>query len=167
MTILKTDLSLFNNIVGWEFKENFLTVASEFGEINIHYVDENQDSDEIALLMHGNPTWGYLYRNMINPLKENGYRVIVPDLPGFGKSDKFAIRYNYTYEGFVDWMSQFVEGLDLKNITLFCQDWGGLIGLRLATKYIDRFDKIITANTGLPTGKVQLSDAFGIFTNQT
>jgi haloalkane dehalogenase len=113
--------------------------------------------------MHGNPTWGYLYRNMINPLKENGYRVIVPDLPGFGKSDKFAIRYNYTYEGFVDWMSQFVEGLDLKNITLFCQDWGGLIGLRLATKYFDRFDKIITANTGLPTGKVQLSDAFGVF----
>ena len=99
----------------------------------IYRVLENQDSDEIALLMHGNPTWGYLYRNMINPLKENGYRVIVPDLPGFGKSDKFAIRYNYTYEGFVDWMSQFVEGLDLKNITLFCQDWGGLIGLRLAT----------------------------------
>ena len=163
MTILKTDLSLFNNIVGWEFKENFLTVTSEFGEINIHYVDENQGNDEIALLMHGNPTWGYLYRNMINPLKENGYRVIVPDLPGFGKSDKFAIRYNYTYEGFVDWMSQFVEGLDLKNITLFCQDWGGLIGLRLATKYFDRFDKIITANTGLPTGKVQLSDAFGVF----
>ena len=163
MTILKTDLSLFNNIVGWEFKENFLTVTSEFGEINIHYVDENQDSDEIALLMHGNPTWGYLYRNMINPLIENGYRVIVPDLPGFGKSDKFAIRYNYTYEGFVDWMSQFVEGLDLKNITLFCQDWGGLIGLRLATKYFDRFDKIITANTGLPTGKDQLSDAFGVF----
>ena len=113
--------------------------------------------------MHGNPTWGYLYRNMINPLKESGYRVIVPDLPGFGKSDKFSVRYNYTYEGFVDWMSQFVESLDLKNITLFCQDWGGLIGLRLAAKYDDRFQKIITANTGLPTGKAQLSDGFAVF----
>ena len=113
--------------------------------------------------MHGNPTWGYLYRNMINPLKESGYRVIVPDLPGFGKSDKFSVRYNYTYEGFVEWMSQFVESLDLKNITLFCQDWGGLIGLRLAAKYDDRFQKIITANTGLPTGKAPLSDGFAVF----
>ena len=130
MSILKADLSLFQNIVGWDFKENFFPVLSEFGEINVHYVDENKDAEEVVLLMHGNPTWGYLYRNMINPLKESGYRVIVPDLPGFGKSDKFSIRYNYTYEGFVDWMSQFVIGLDIKNITLFCQDWGGLKGLR-------------------------------------
>ena len=113
--------------------------------------------------MHGNPTWGYLYRNMINPLKDSGYRVIVPDLPGFGKSDKFSVRYNYTYEGFVDWMSEFIESLDLKNITLFCQDWGGLIGLRLAAKYNDRFEKIIAANTGLPTGKAPLSDGFAVF----
>ena len=163
MTILKTDLSLFENIAGWDFEENFVTVSSEFGNINIHYVDENSESNDVVLLMHGNPTWGYLYRNMINPLKESGYRVIVPDLPGFGKSDKFSVRYNYTYEGFVDWMSQFVESLDLKNITLFCQDWGGLIGLRLAAKYDDRFQKIITANTGLPTGKAPLSDGFAVF----
>ena len=99
MSILKADLSLFQNIVGWDFKENFFPVLTEFGEINVHYVDENKDAEEVVLLMHGNPTWGYLYRNMINPLKESGYRVIVPDLPGFGKSDKFSIRYNYTYEG--------------------------------------------------------------------
>ena len=104
------DLNILN-----DFKENFFPVLSEFGEINVHYVDENKDAEEVVLLMHGNPTWGYLYRNMINPLKESGYRVIVPDLPGFGKSDKFSIRYNYTYEGFVDWMSQFVKGLDIKN----------------------------------------------------
>ena len=148
MSILKTDLTLFENLSDWKFKENFTTVTSEFGELDIHFVDENSTSDECVLLLHGNPTWGYLYRNMIDPLKENGYRVVVPDLPGFGKSDKFSVRYNYSYEGFVDWMSQFIENTDLKNITLFCQDWGGLIGLRLAAKYGDRFEKIVAANTG-------------------
>jgi len=163
MSILKTDLTLFENLSDWKFKENFTTVTSEFGELDIHFVDENSTSDECALLLHGNPTWGYLYRNMIDPLKENGYRVVVPDLPGFGKSDKFSVRYNYSYEGFVDWMSQFIEKTDLKNITLFCQDWGGLIGLRLAAKYGDRFEKIVAANTGLPTGKAPLSEGFAVF----
>ena len=163
MSILKTDLTLFENLSDWKYKENFTTVMSEFGELDIHFVDENSTSDECVLLLHGNPTWGYLYRNMIDPLKENGYRVVVPDLPGFGKSDKFSVRYNYSYEGFVDWMSQFIEKTDLKNITLFCQDWGGLIGLRLAAKYSDRFEKIVAANTGLPTGKAPLSEGFAVF----
>ena len=163
MSILKTNLTLFENLSDWEYKENFTTVTSEFGELDIHFVDENSTSDECVLLLHGNPTWGYLYRNMIDPLKENGYRVVVPDLPGFGKSDKFSVRYNYSYEGFVDWMSQFIENTDLKNITLFCQDWGGLIGLRLAAKYSDRFEKIVAANTGLPTGKAPLSEGFAVF----
>ncbi len=163
MSVLKTDLTLFENLSDWEYKENFTTVTSEFGELDIHFVDENSTSDECVLLLHGNPTWGYLYRNMIDPLKENGYRVVVPDLPGFGKSDKFSVRYNYSYEGFVDWMSQFIENTDLKNITLFCQDWGGLIGLRLAAKYDDRFEKIVAANTGLPTGKAPLSEGFAVF----
>ena len=163
MSILKTDLTLFENLSDWKFKENFTTVTSEFGELDIHFVDENSTNDECVLLLHGNPTWGYLYRNMIDPLKENGYRVVDPDLPGFGKSDKFSVRYNYSYEGFVDWMSQFIENTDLKNITLFCQDWGGLIGLRLAAKYDDRFEKIVAANTGLPTGKAPLSEGFAVF----
>ena len=163
MSILKTDLTLFENLSDWKYKENFTTVMSEFGELDIHFVDENSSSDECVLLLHGNPTWGYLYRNMIDPLKENGYRVVVPDLPGFGKSDKFSVRYNYSYEGFVDWMSQFIENTDLKNITLFCQDWGGLIGLRLAAKYGDRFEKIVAANTGLTTGKAPLSEGFAVF----
>ena len=163
MSILKTDLTLFENLNDWKFKENFTTVTSEFGELDIHFVDENSTNDECVLLLHGNPTWGYLYRNMIDPLKHNGYRVVVPDLPGFGKSDKFSVRYNYSYEGFVDWMSQFIENTDLKNITLFCQDWGGLIGLRLAAKYGDRFEKIVAANTGLPTGKAPLSEGFAVF----
>ena len=163
MSVLKTDLTLFENLSDWKFKENFTTVTSEFGDLDIHFVDENSTNDECVLLLHGNPTWGYLYRNMIDPLKDNGYRVVVPDLPGFGKSDKFSVRYNYSYEGFVDWMSQFIENTDLKNITLFCQDWGGLIGLRLAAKYGDRFEKIVAANTGLPTGKAPLSEGFAVF----
>ena len=163
MSVLKTDLTLFENLNDWKFKENFTTVTSEVGELDIHFVDENSTNDECVLLLHGNPTWGYLYRNMIDPLKDNGYRVVVPDLPGFGKSDKFSVRYNYSYEGFVDWMSQFIENTDLKNITLFCQDWGGLIGLRLAAKYGDRFEKIVAANTGLPTGKAPLSEGFAVF----
>tara|TARA_Y100001958_G_scaffold155515_1_gene146333 strand:+ start:220 stop:1119 length:900 start_codon:yes stop_codon:yes gene_type:complete len=163
MSILKTDFTLFENLSDWKFKENFTTITSDFGELDIHFVDENSTSDNCVLLLHGNPTWGYLYRNMIDPLKENGYRVVVPDLPGFGKSDKFSVRYNYSYEGFVDWMSQFIENTDLKNITLFCQDWGGLIGLRLAAKYGDRFEKIVASNTGLPTGKAPLSEGFAVF----
>ena len=163
MSILKTDLTLFENLSDWKFKENFTTVTSEFGDLDIHFVDENSTNDECVLLLHGNPTWGYLYRNMIDPLKDNGYRVVVPDLPGFGKSDKFSVRYNYSYEGFVDWMSQFIENNDLKNITLFCQDWGGLIGLRFAAKYGDRFEKIVAANTGLPTGKAPISEGFAVF----
>ena len=123
MEILKTNLEDFKNIENWEYKENFHTVNSRHGDINIHYVDENSDKDETILLMHGNPTWGYLYRNMIDPLKNEGYRVVVPDLPGFGKSDKFTSRYHYTYEEFVDWMSQWIEGVNLENITLFCQHW--------------------------------------------
>ena len=163
MSILKTDLTLFENLSDWKFKENFTTVTSEFGDLDIHFVDENSSSDECVLLLHGNPTWGYLYRNMIDPLKEAGYRVVVPDLPGFGKSDKFTSRYHYTYEEFVDWMSQWIEGINLKNITLFCQDWGGLIGLRLAAKYDERFKRIVAANTGLPTGKAQLNSGFLVF----
>ena len=92
-----------------------------------------------------------------------GSRVVVPDLPGFGKSDKFSSRYHYTYEEFVDWMSQWIEGINLENITLFCQDWGGLIGLRLAAKYDDKFKRIVAANTGLPTGKAPLNTGFLVF----
>ena len=86
MEILKTNLEDFKNIENWKYKENFYSVNSRHGDISIHYVDENSEKDETILLMHGNPTWGYLYRNMIDPLKDAGYRVVVPDLPGFGKS---------------------------------------------------------------------------------
>ena len=117
------------------------------------------------MLLHGEPTWGYLYRNFIDPLVEKGLRVVVPDLPGFGKSDKLSKREGYTYEKFVKWMDVWLNEIDLKNITFFGQDWGGLIGLRLVVNNQDRFDNIVLSNTGLPTGDRPLGEAFESWKN--
>ena len=135
MKILRTPDECFDNLEDYPFEPNYIDIEHNDQTLRMHFLDENSESDEIVLLMHGEPTWSYLYRKIIPILVSNGKRVIAPDLIGFGKSDKFSVRYNYSYEGFVDWMSQFIENTDLKNITLFCQDWGGLIGLRLAAKY--------------------------------
>ena len=113
------------------------------------------------LLLHGEPSWSFLYRKMVGPLVDAGFRVVAPDLIGFGRSDKPAVRTDYTYERHVEWMrAALFDGLDLRDITLVCQDWGGLIGLRLAAEHDDRFARIVAANTGLPTGDQALSDAF-------
>ena len=117
------------------------------------------------MLLHGEPTWGYLYRNFIDPLVEKGLRVVVPDLPGFGKSDKLSKREGYTYEKFVKWMDVWLNEIDLDNITFFGQDWGGLIGLRLVVNNQDRFDNIVLSNTGLPTGDRPLGEAFESWKN--
>ncbi len=106
----------------------------------------------VVLLMHGEPSWAYLYRKVIPALVAKGHRVIAPDLIGFGRSDKPALRTDYTYEGHVAWMSEWLTALDLTDITLFCQDWGGLIGLRLVATFPDRFAGVVVGNTGLPTG---------------
>jgi haloalkane dehalogenase len=111
-----------------------------------------------VLLMHGEPSWSYLYRGIIAPLKGR-HRVVAPDLVGFGRSDKPAETTDYSYEKHVAWMSAWLLALDLKDITLFCQDWGGLIGLRLVAAFPERFARVIVANTGLPTG-TGMSDAF-------
>ncbi|TFG22120.1 MAG: alpha/beta fold hydrolase, partial [Promethearchaeota archaeon] len=112
------------------------------------------------LLMHGEPSWSYLYRHMIPPLIEAGYRTVAPDLVGFGRSDKPAKQSDHTYRKHVEWITKWMVALDLKKITLFCQDWGSLIGLRVAIENQDRFDRIILANGGLPTGEQRLSKAF-------
>jgi haloalkane dehalogenase len=103
--------------------------------------------------MHGEPTWSFLYRKIIAGLVAKGYRAVAPDLIGFGRSDKPATREDYTYERHVAWMSDWLVANDLKNITLFCQDWGGLIGLRLVAAFPDRFARVCAANTFLPTGQ--------------
>jgi len=160
MEILRTPNKRFENLKDWPYEGKYHIVNSEYGDIRVHYIDEGSDDSDVVLMIHGEPSWGYLYRNMITPLVENGKRVIVPDLPGFGKSDKLSLRDGYTYEKYVEWMSNWLLGLDIKNITLFGQDWGGLIGLRLVTAYPERFSKIIAANTFLPTGDYDPGEAF-------
>jgi haloalkane dehalogenase len=115
-------------------------------------VDEGPREGATVLLMHGEPSWAYLYRKVIAGLAARGRRVIAPDLIGFGRSDKPAGRADYTYERHVDWMSQWFAQMDLSAVSLFCQDWGGLIGLRLVAAFPDHFAGVVAGNTGLPVG---------------
>lgn len=156
MKILRTPDNRFSNLLDYPFKPNYI----QLGDIRIHYVDEGESSKEVVLLIHGEPTWSYLYRKMVPIVSESGYRVIVPDLVGFGKSDKPIDQEDYTYEKHVGWISSFIESLDLKNINLFCQDWGGLIGLRIVSEQGYRFNRIIASNTSLPTGDFKVPKAF-------
>ena len=165
MEILKNNNSDLENLNQWKYKPKYISVETEYGEINIHYVDEGSENTNTVLLLHGEPTWGYLYRNFIDPLVEKGLRVVVPDLPGFGKSDKLSKREGYTYEKFVKWMDVWLNEIDLNNITFFGQDWGGLIGLRLVVNNQDKFDNIVLSNTGLPTGDRPLGEAFESWKN--
>src|SRR5262249_21356603 len=128
------------------------------GSLRVHYVDEG--TGPIALLLHGEPSWSFLYRKMIPGLVAGGMRVIAPDLVGFGRSDKPASQDDYTYQAHVDWVAAFVDKLSLSAITLFCQDWGGLIGLRLVADDPTRFARVVASNTSLPTGEGTPSPAF-------
>jgi haloalkane dehalogenase len=126
----------------------------------MHYVDEGPRDGDIVLLLHGEPSWSYLYRFMIPPLAGAGLRVIAPDLIGFGRSDKPARKSDYSYAIHVAWMKRFIETLDLSEITLFCHDWGSLIGLRVAAEDERRFARIALGNGGLPTGDQEMPKAF-------
>src|SRR5659263_232226 len=125
-----------------------------------HYLDEGGPDAEPVLLMHGEPSWSYLYRKMIPPIVGAGLRAVAPDLVGFGRSDKPAARGDYTYERHVAWMQSFLDEVGVAGINLVCQDWGGLIGLRLVAANPERFSRVVAANTGLPTGDRAMSDAF-------
>ena len=124
------------------------------------YVDEGPPDADPVLMLHGEPTWGYLYRHMVGPVVDAGLRAVVPDLVGFGRSDKPTSQSDYTYQRHVDWVTGFVTALDLNRITLFCQDWGSLIGLRVAAENQERFNRIVVANGFLPTGRGAPSLAF-------
>ncbi len=158
--ILKNDPSDFEGLKEWEYKEHFYTLKTEYGDMNIHYIDEGSSSENTVLLLHGEPDWGYIYRKFIDPLVAAGARVVVPDLPGFGKSDKLSERSSYTYEKYVNWMETWMKDLELNNITLFGQDWGGLIGLRLVAENEDMFKNVVISNTALPTGDISAGKAF-------
>lgn len=128
--------------------------------LRLHYIDEGPPDADPVLLLHGEPSWSYLYRKMVPILTDAGHRAVAPDFVGFGRSDKPALREDYTYQRQVDWTRGFMEALDLRNITLFGQDWGGLIGLRLAAEHEERFARIVAANTMLPTGDQPPGEAF-------
>lgn len=161
MKSLRTPDERFRDLPGYPFEPNYVEIDDgDGGSLRIHYVDEGPADAAPVLLMHGEPSWSYLYRTMIPVLTGAGHRAVAPDLPGFGRSDKPAERTDYTYQRHVDWMHAFLEATALGDITLVCQDWGGLIGLRLAAEAPDRFARIVTANTFLPTGDRHPGDAF-------
>jgi len=154
MKILRTPDAAFLGITDFPFKPNYveITDADSGQKLRVHYVDEGPRDAPVVLMMHGEPSWCYLYRHMIGPVVAAGYRVIAPDLIGFGKSDKPAAQGDYSYARHVGWMRSWVEQLDLNNITLACQDWGSLVGLRLVAEMPDRFAAIALSNGGLPEG---------------
>ena len=161
MQYLRTPDACFTNLPGYDFGPNYLTVDdTEGGELRVHYLDEGPPDAAPVLLMHGEPSWSFLYRKMIPVLVAAGQRVVAPDLVGFGRSDKPCQRSDYTYQRHVGWMQGVLDQLQLKNVTLVCQDWGGLIGLRLVAENPDLFARIVAANTMLPTGDQDLGEAF-------
>ena len=162
METLRTPDHRFENLPGFDFEPNYVEIPDQDGgSLRVHYIDEGDRTASPVLLMHGEPSWSYLYRDMVGPLVEAGYRVIVPDQVGFGRSDKPTEKGDYTYARHVAWMSSLIfDHLDLDDITLFCQDWGGLIGLRLLTAQPHRFARCAVANTGLPDGSGPMSEDF-------
>ena len=156
MDVLRTPDERFADLPGYSFAPHYVEVDG----LRIHHVDEGPRDAAPVLMLHGEPSWSYLYRKMIPVFTAAGYRTVAPDLVGFGRSDKPAARDDYTYERHVAWMRGVVEALDLRDITLVCQDWGGLIGLRLVAEMGDRFSRVVAANTFLPTGDQDPGDAF-------
>ena len=153
MQVLRTPDARFEGLDAWPYAPRYATLVDADGtELRLHYVDEGPADGAPVLLMHGEPSWAYLYRKIIAALVTKGHRVIAPDLIGFGRSDKPVDREAYTYERHVAWMSQWLQQMALENVTLFCQDWGGHIGLRLVAAFPDTFAGVIVGNTGLPIG---------------
>ena len=143
--VLRTPDSRFENLIDYPFEPNYMIIDG----LRIHYLDEGPKDADPIILFHGEPTWSYLFRKMIPVLAEAGHRVIVPDMVGFGKSDKFISKYNYSYKHHIDVMKELVIRLDLKEATHFGQDWGGLVGLRVVAELPDRFARVVVSNTGM------------------
>lgn len=161
MKALRTPNDRFDNLPDYPFTEHYLEVPDGGdGSLRMHYLDEGPRTARPLLLLHGEPSWSFLYRKMIPLLADSGYRVIVPDLIGFGKSDKPAEQDDYTYANHMDWLLSFFNLMNLSGVVLFCQDWGGLLGLRLVAENAEKFDAVAASNTMLPTGDHHPGDAF-------
>jgi haloalkane dehalogenase len=171
MRVLRTPEERFDSLPGYDFEPHYVEVPAGDGSndrLRVHYIDERPDASrepagaaEVVLLLHGEPSWSYLYRKMVPGLVAAGLRVIVPDLVGFGRSDKPSSRTDYSYARHVEWMrTALFDRLGLEGVTFLGQDWGGLVGLRLVAEHPERFRRVVAANTGLPTGDDHTSEAF-------
>ena len=161
MQVLRTPEERFQRLPGHPFAPHYVEIAGGDGTgLRVHYVDEGARDADPVLLLHGEPSWSYLYRKMIPVLSAAGHRAVAPDLVGFGRSDKPASRSDYSYQRHVDWLRATVRALGLRNITLVCQDWGGLLGLRLVAEQPEFFARVVAANTFLPTGDQLPGEAF-------
>jgi haloalkane dehalogenase len=162
--VLRTPDERFSGLAGYDFAPHYVEIPAGDGEgaLRVHYLDEGDASGaETVVLLHGEPSWSYLYRTMIPPLAASGFRVVAPDLVGFGRSDKPAARGDYTYARHVEWLrAALFDQLGLSDITAVVQDWGGLLGLRLVAEHPGRFRRVVVANTFLPTGDMHLGEAF-------
>lgn len=154
MKLLRTPDERFQNLPAYHFAPHYV----EIGGARVHYIDEGKG--EPVLLLHGEPSWCYLYRKMIPPLVTAGHRTVAIDFVGFGRSDKYAEQEAYSYQMHVDTLRALIQHLELQRITVFGQDWGGLIGLRVVAEHPELFSRIVAANTGLPTGDGRITEAF-------
>ncbi|MBX3423360.1 MAG: haloalkane dehalogenase [Pirellulaceae bacterium] len=153
VAVLRTPDERFSDLPGFSYSPRYVQV----GDTRMHYIDQGQG--QTVLCLHGEPTWCYLYRKMI-PTLSASHRVVAPDMVGFGRSDKYADRSDYSFQMHVDKLTGLIEQLDLRDITLVCQDWGGLIGLRIAAENQERFARLVIMNTWLPTGDEPPGEAF-------
>ncbi|GEM_PF-98962 len=161
MKILRTPDHAFSHLPDFPYEPRYVDVPGPHGiPLRMAYVEVGPPDGPVVLLLHGEPTWSFLYRKVIPPLAAAGYRVIAPDLIGFGRSDKPGAVADHTYARHVDWMDAFLRRLGLEELTLFGHDWGGLIGLRLVARHPHRFARVAVANTGLPTGDLPMNQAF-------
>jgi haloalkane dehalogenase len=156
MDILRTPDERFASLPDYPFAPHY----AEVDGLRIHAVDEGPRDADPVLMLHGEPSWSYLYRRMIPLFVRAGYRAVAPDLVGFGKSDKPAAREDYTYQRHLDWLRGWLAAVDLRRITLICQDWGSLLGLRLVAEEGERFSRVVLTNGGLPTGDGEMPRAF-------
>jgi haloalkane dehalogenase len=162
MDVVRTPEARFDGLPEWPYEPRYVEIDDgDGGRLRVGYVDEGPRDGQQVLLMHGEPSWSYLYRSLIGPLTSAGHRVIAPDLVGFGRSDKPTRAEDYSYARHVEWVRRaLLDELGLNGVTLVGQDWGGLIGLRLVAEHPERFARVVVANTGLPTGDAPMSEAF-------
>lgn len=161
MEVLRTPDERFVGLSDYPFEPHYVEIDSGAGgALRVHYVDEGPADGQVVLLLHGEPSWSYLYRWMIPVLVGAGLRAVAVDLVGFGRSDKPASRDDYTYAAHAEWTWTAVQAIGLNAITMVCQDWGGLIGLRLVGEHPESFARVVAANTFLPTGDRSPGEAF-------